>query len=631
VVYLDSRPYTVVGVAAEGFGGTVVGISSELWVPTQARGLTGWSSWVVPIGRLRPGVEPSRASSAVDAIAKSIPPDEPQTVVRGARLDPMTGVPGEGRGMMIGFFGMLMATAGLVLLIASVNVAGMLLSRAVARRRELAVRLAIGSGRRRLVQQLLTETMLLFLVGGVAGLWIAIAATRWLEGLSFRPFSQRLVLEVSPDLRVLGFGLLISLAAGLACGLAPALRSTREDLNVALKDGAPSGSTFRSRGRSVFVAAQLAMSVLLLITAGLFVRSLQHGMSVDPGFDADGVVVAGMDLGPHGYDQQRGEQFYSRLMERVRTLPGVEQVSLARIVLLSGVEIGGDLEAREPGGEGTVRINSRHNRVDPSYFSTLKIPLVAGRTFTDGDGPGAPPVVVLNETAARRLWEGSSPLGKHVRMDGAEYEVIGVVRDGKYAYVTENPVAVAFFPTAQGYTPALSLHVRSRAGAEQMLQHIRAEVRALDPNVALEEAGALSRVVGTSLVPLRFAGLLVGLFGAIGLLLAAIGVYGVLSFHVAQRTREIGIRIALGARTDDVLRLVVGRGARLALTGGIVGLVLAAGTSRLLGSFLFGVSPVDAVTFTAVPALLMVVALAASYIPARRAALVEPMVALRED
>jgi predicted permease len=631
VVVLNGTPFTVAGVAPRGLDGTITGMVTEVWVPFEAyRAATRGSleDWVVPFGRLAAGVEQEAAAARVQAVAKSIPPEEPHTKVFGAELEQMTGLPGNARRPLAGFLGMLLATGALVLLIASANIAGMLLARAVARRREVAVRLAIGAGRGRLVRQLVTESLVLFLAGGVGGMLLAFAVTRAFGRIDF-PVAERIVFEVTPDLRVLAFSLAIAAATGIGFGLVPALQATRAELLPGLKEGASHLVTGRVRGRSLFVAAQLAMAVLLMVIAGLFARTLRHGLAVDPGFQPEGVLVSTTDLGPHGYNEPRGRDFYRQITERVRALPGVESAGLTDLALLAGSSHGEDVEAVIPGAAEPRRVNVSMAVVDAGYFPTLRIPLAMGRAFTDADRPGSPRVVVVNQRLAGQLWPGENPLGKRLRKGSEEWEVVGVARDGKYVSVSEEPRAFAFFPFAQSYTPRMVLHVRGDvAGLHEL---IRREVRALDPDVAVENQTALAAMVGLTLLPQRVAAILVGVLGVLRLALAGIGVYGVLAYQVAQRTREFGIRLALGASAHDVMRLVVGRGALLAAGGAAVGLLMAAGITRFLRSFLIGVSPLDPLTFAGVAAILAAVALLASYLPARRAVRVDPMQALRAD
>ncbi len=629
---LNGRPFTVAGVAPRGFDGTITGIATELWVPFEAyqagRGdANPFEQWVAPFGRLAPGVEAARAAARVDALGRAIPPGEPQTRVRAVRLEPLTGLPGEARRPLAGFLGMLMATGALVLLIAGANIAAMLLARGVARRREVAVRLAVGAGRGRLVRQLVVETLVLFLAGGAAGVAVAFGAAALLRRFRL-PTPERVLVDATPDPRVLAFALAVAAATGIAFGLAPALRATRPDLLPALKEGAGRGGPGHTRVRSAFVAAQLALAVLLMVVAGLFVRTLQRGLAVDPGFRPDGVVVASLNLAPHGYDAARGLALQRRLADRVRALPGVESAALAERAMLSVGSSGGDVHAVGGPRRG---VNARYNVVDPAYLGTLGVRLVAGRGIAEGDQGGAPRVVVVNQTLAARLWPGENPLGRRLDMDGTTWEVVGVVRDGRYVTVNEEPRPYAFFPLAQRYSARVTLHVRSGRSPAELLERVGRELRALDADVALESGGPLSEVVGFSLLPQRAAAWLVGVLGALGLVLAAVGVYGVLAFQVAQRTHELGVRVALGATARDIVAMVVGRGALLVAAGTAAGLLLAAATTRFLAAFLFGVSPLDPATFAAVAATLAVVALAASLLPALRAVRVDPARALRAE
>jgi predicted permease len=636
-VYLDSRPLSVVGVAPAGFGGTVVAYTADVWVPLGAAGGAGDGvsgeveggappASLIVFGRLRPGVTEEQARAAVQVAAASNPVEDPKGAVRAVRLERLRGVPGDARMPMAAFLGLLLATALFVLLIASTNVAGMLLARAVARRREMAIRLAVGANRRLLVRQLLAESVLLFVLGGAAGVALAVWLTRMLAALQ-PPLPVRIVLDLSPDVRVLGFALALALLTGVVFGLAPALQASRTDVLSGLKAGGAGQGTRGSRLRSALVVGQLALAMLLLVVAGLFGRTLQRALGADLGFDPAGVAVARVDLGPHGYDAARGAEFQRRLLERVASAPGVQSAALAGFAPMSGNVISTDV--RLPGTAATRRTVDT-NVVDPGYFATLRIPLRAGRVFTAADRAGAAPVVVVNETMAARLWPGGSALGKTVRANGADREVVGVVANGSYERFGEEPTSFMYLPVAQAYSPGVTVLARG-ADAGAALLAIRRELQAMDANVAPEQAMPLSQIVGVSLLPQQLAGFLIGGFGVLGLALAALGIYGVLAYQVGQRTREIGVRVALGARSGDVVRMVVRRGVGLAALGAVIGLTLAFGATRLLATLLYGVSATDPLTFTAVPALLMAVALTASWLPARRAARVDPMVALRAE
>jgi predicted permease len=631
-VHLDSRPFVVAGIAPQGFTGTSWGIVADVWVPAVAYGqATGASNpgWVIPIGRLVQGAQRIAVQRQVDLMAQRIPPDEPRTRVFGARLDPLTWR-GDQLPAISRFLGILMGTSVLVLLIASANLAGMVLARALGRRREVAVRLAIGAGRGRLVRQMLTESLLLFLIGGIGGVVVAFWATRLLSTVRL-PIEVPTVLDLTPDLAVMAAALVLAAATGILFGLGPALSASRLDLASTLKEGLSATGGRAGRRRSLFVAGQIALAVLLLVTAALFARSLRHGLQVDPGFDPNGVVIATTNLGPHGYDEDRARSFFEQLTSRVAATPGVEAVSLGRIVLLGGESYSTDVRPAADGTSDPPRTNASLTVVDTAYFRTMRMSMVAGRGFTGADQPGAPSVIVINQTLANRLWPGEDAIGKRLHADGSDYDVIGVLRDGKYQFMTESPRAAAFFPFAQQFRSRMTLHVRTQAGAGETLAQIAREVQGLDPNVAVEGGRELTRAVQLSLFPQRLGTTLTGVFGLVGLILAALGIYGVLAVHVAQRRREFGIRIALGAATGDVLRLVLGRGALLALIGAAIGLMLAAGATRFVRAFLFGVSPLDPVTFAVIPAVLVVVALAASFIPARRATRADPLETLRQE
>jgi predicted permease len=489
------------------------------------------------------------------------------------------------------------------------------------------VRLALGAGRARLVRQLLTETLALFLVGGAAGMLIAIWGAR-LIGRVRLPVAESVVFDATPDFVVFAFALAIAATAGFTFGLAPALQASRPNLVATLKDGAGAGQGRRSRSRGAFVVAQLSMAVLLLVIAGLFVRTLQNSLAVEPGFDAAGVHVATIDLRRLDYDAERGPAALAELTSRLASVPGIESASHADLVLLSGSSSTVTLSAAETPDE---RVSIGRSHVDGGYFATMRIPLVSGRGITAGDVDGAERVVVVNETLARRFWPDASPVGRFLRRGSDDYRVVGVARDGRYQLPSEPQAPFAFFSADQAYFGYATLHVRSRLGSAETIQRIRAEVHAVNPDLAIAGATSLETLVAVTLLPQRVAAWLIGGFGLVGLILAGLGVYGIVAYQVAQRTREFGIRMALGARSGDVLAAVVGQGARLAAIGAVIGLALAAAGTRLLAGLLYGVAPLDPLTFGAVALLLGAVALLASALPARRATRLDPLDALRHE
>jgi predicted permease len=630
-VHVDGKAYTIAGVAPSGFDGTVVALALGVWVPFRAHVATdsiASDSWVGMFGRVRNRVAISSAGARLSTIATRMPPELEESTVERAYLARMGGVPDLLRPRIGGFVGMLVAAGFLVLLIGAANIAAMLLARAVARRREVALRLALGAGRGRLVRQLLTESTVLFLLGGIGGIGLAYVVTGFLSRV--RLPGVPVAIEAAPDLRVLAFALGIAGLTGLAFGLAPALQAVRLELAGALKGGggaASGGGAGRMRGRSIFVGAQIAFAMLLLITAGLFVRGLQRGLALDPGFRADGVTVGTINLEPHRIGEEEGRVLQEELLRRVRALPGVTAASLARVVLLTGSSHSNDVSTVAP---DSVRLTSSYNIVDTAYLGMMGIDVVAGRGFGPGDTRGAPPVVIINEVLARRLWPGRNPLGMRLRR-GQEYEVVGIARDGRYVDLGEERREFMFFSAAQHYAPVMTLHVRTRAADPRLIESIREELRTVHPDVALEFAMPLPRLIGFSLLPLRLAAGLLGAFGVLGLVLAAAGVYGVMSYQVAQRTREFGIRIALGARAADVARLVLHGGVVLSIGGAVAGTAMAVAVTRLLRGMLFGLSPLDPVTFAAVGAALAAVAVLASWVPARRALRVDPTVSLRTE
>jgi predicted permease len=626
-VFVNSQAYEVVGVAPAGFSGTVVGLPMDIWIPADAGdGTPGSGDRLTLFGRLRDGLSPAQAAAALEVVASQVPPEHANTTVTSVSVPPLTPIPAFARGPAIGFMGMLLATAGLVLLIAATNVAGMLLARASERRREVAIRMAIGAGRLRVIRQLVVESLVLFLVGGAAGVLL----TAWLVSLvaGFEPpLPARIALEFGVDLRVLAFACGVALVTGLLAGLAPAAQASRAAVLPGLRDGAGSGSG-RTRLRGAFVVVQLALSLLLVVAAGLFARTLQHALAADIGFNPDGVVVARISPAAHGYDGERARVLQHELLQRVRALPEVEAAGFAVWAAMGGNEWTSQIRSADGDGEPVATAIAT---IGNGYVETLQMPLVAGRTFTAADRPGAAPVVLINQTLARQLWGEAMPLGRSLRMGKQTFEVAGVIGDGKYEMYTESQRGVLYLPLDQQPAGSATLHVRGRAAPGATLAAVRRELAALDPNMALEQAMPLSRLIGLTLFPQRVAAVAMGTFGLVGLLLAAIGVYGLLAFHVTSRTREIGIRMALGAPIVGVIRLVLRYSLRLTLIGTAVGLLAAFAATRLLASLLYGVTPLDPLTFIAAPLLLLGMALLASYLPARRAARVDPTVALRSE
>jgi predicted permease len=623
-IQVDGRAVTVAGVAPRGFAGTTSVLAPDLWIPLEVAREGAWggaaSERVGIFGRLRPGLSVVAAEEMVDAIARRIPPEAPWVEVRGARLEPLRGIPGENGRLAASLFGFLLATAVLVLLIGSANIAGMLMARGVARRQEVAVRLAMGAPRARLVRQLLVETLVLFILGALLGVLLSVAGGRLLGGISFP--GMALVLDTSPDFRILFLTLALAAGTGLVFGLAPALQGSRVDLTTAIKEGSPSGGVQAARGRNFFVGGQLAVAVVLLVVAGLFIRALHGTMEVGFGVDPWGVVTGTVNLEPHGYGVEEGRAFFHELRERVSNLPGVESASLAHRPPLSAF-VSTDLVA--PSHDPSLRISVGFNSVDPDFFRTLGVQMAAGRPFSTHEEAVPARVVVVSEAVAQRFWPQGDALGQWLRAGEEDHQVVGVVRHAWHTFHTDDPTAFVFYPSTWYHAHRQVLHVRSDVGEGELVEALRREVAALDPNVALERAGPLLAEVDLQLFPQRFSAYLAGLFGAVGLLLAGLGVYGVLAFQVAQRSREFGVRIALGARRRDLLKALLGRELLLAAAGAGLGLVLAAALTRFLGALLYGVSPVDPLTFAAVPLLLASVAVLASYLPARRAVRSNPV------
>ena len=643
-IRVNGSAFTLVGVTPPGFRGVFTPLVTSAWVPLMMQPLvrpkrsleSASMSWLWMFGRLKDGVSQESArqellSLTAARIAEAV---EPEWMRKndGIRLIRLTGLPDDARKAMLAFTGVLLAISFLVLLIASVNVAAMLSARAVARQHEMAIRVALGAGRGRLVRQLLTESLVLFALGAAGGLSLALLATRGLERIPL-PDSEPMSLDLSPDLRVLSFALLVSLATGVVFGLAPALRAARQDINARLRNDARIGTGRMSIAGSTLIVSQLALSLVLLVSAGLLLRALDSGSKVNPGFDSQGVITAAVKPESWGYDDAKARLFYRSLRERTEAAPGVASASYAAVLPLQMQSSGAMIQLDDnTSRDGTPGRNTHVNisMVDPAYFATIRIPLLAGREFLHTDDATGQSVAIVNETLARKHWPNASAVGRTFMSGTTRITIVGVARDAKYSTLTEATPELVYFPLAQQPLDAQTLIVRttSPAATRNALVDV---VRSMDPSIPRIAVVSLEQATSFALLPQQVAALVTGALGALGLLLASTGLYGTISYSVSRRSREIGVRMALGARSADVERMVVRSGMKLAGIGVVVGLLLAVGASRLLVSFLYGVSPLDLPTFVATSAVFVAVAFVASYLPARRAASADPLVALRSS
>ena len=640
-VNVNGHPYTVIGVTTVGFRGVFSPLKVDAWVPLmmQAQLRPGQDltdgTWLWMFGRLAPGVTRDAARRELASLTEGWVSEtkEPPSYKRYAsiRITDLTGLPDDARRAFLGFTVLLFGAAGLVLVIASVNVGSMLSARAIARRREMALRTALGAGRARLVRQLLTESLLLFLAGALGGMAVAWFATGALERIPI-PGDSSLSLELSPDPRVFIFSLLVAVATGLVFGLAPALQGVSRDITARLRNDAAASSARRSLAGNAIIVAQLALSLVLLVAAGLFTRALNDGARTDPGFEPNGVATAYFNAESWGYDSTKADRFFRALRERVAAMPGVTATSYTDILPLTMSNSDDYIRPEGPGrdDDGVPRVRVGVSAVDPGYFDVVGIPIQVGRAVVHQDHATSQKVVVVNETLANRLWPGASAIGRTLGFHGERVLVVGVARDSKYGTLTERKQPFVYLPLAQYSRPDQRLIVRTALDPAALAPTIRDAVRAFDPALPPPLVTTLRRETSIVLFPQRVAATVTGVLGGVGLLLAAVGLYGLIAFSVGRRTREIGVRVALGAQRADVLGMVVREGMRLAGTGVVVGVLLAAAVTRLIAGFLFNVSPLDGLTFAGMSALFVVVALVASYVPARRAAATDPLTALRD-
>jgi predicted permease len=650
-VQVNNHAFTIIGVAPEKYIGAYYFIEPDFYLPISTIGLLDPSqtdvltrrsaSFLRVLGYLTPGVTPAQAMAAAQPIDQRLSQDFPDShkglsllVLPELSARPEPGLGGFMSTAVIVF----MLLVGLVLLIACANVANLILARANGRRKEFATRVALGASRWRMARQLLTETVLLSAFGGILGMVFARWAGMALTSIHIPSDIPLRLFDLRLDWRIFGFAFLAALLTGVVAGLIPSLQASRTDLADTLKAGGRSGGSSAShhRFRNALVVSQVAVSLLLLACAGFFIRSLQNSAHVDMGFRVDHTLMMSVDLGLQGYNEERGQQFFKQLTERVRSVSGVRDAAVSAYI-----PMGYDNSGVNVFPEGQV-IDDKTNTqvvfadmVQPSYFRTAGVPVIKGREFTDADSASGPLVAIINDTFAQKIWPGQDSIGKifRTKKDGPPIQVVGLTRTGKYLFLYETPQLYAYFPLGQRYSAGANLFVYSEGDPQQLVSAVRDQISQLDASLPIFAVTTMEAHVryGKPLLPARLGAMLVGAFGVLGLVLASVGVYGVVSYSVSQRTQEIGIRTALGAQRSNVLGMILKQGMRMALIGTGIGIVLSFLLFRGLRTVLYGVKSTDFVTLAAVSAMLLAIAFLASYVPALRATRVDPVVALREQ
>jgi predicted permease len=648
ILTLNATPYTVIGVAPHGFKGAFTfGNAEQVWIPVSMyrQVLAGFFKdnfsdrrflTTLMIGRLKDGVSLSAAEASLKAIATHLETAFPKdNASRSVALTPLAdaAVGANNRNQFLLAGGLMMGIVSLVLLIACVNLANLLLAQAASREKEIGLRAALGASQARVMQQLLTESLVLAILSGAVGLAIAYGdrAVLW----SFRPpFILDGDIDLSFDSRVLFFTLSLALLTALFIGVAPAIKAAKPNLIEVLKVGR--GGTVgwtRNPFRSLLVVTEIALALVALVGAGLFIRSMQNAQRVDPGFESTNLFVFAFDLGALHYKEGRAQQYFRSAIERAKASPGAESATIA-----SNFPLGGGLartvfpegQNEASGYRGTL---TQLDDIAPNFFETLRIPLLRGREFSDADRNDTKQVAIVNEAMAKQFWPNENAVGKRFHFFGetALREVIGVTRNTVVNAIGEEPQPLAYLPLTQDFAPAVTMQVRTHGRPEAVIATVRGQVQSLDTNLALTNFNTIGELIDQGLWAPRMGAALLTVFGGLALVLAVVGVYGVLSYSVNQQTREIGIRMAMGAQTRRILSLVVGQGLRLAIAGLVLGMLTAFAATRLLSSLLFGVSAHDPLIYCGVALLLAVVAILACYIPARRATRVDPLVALRYE
>jgi predicted permease len=642
-VDVNHHPFSIVGIAPLAFQGSQTGLRSDLWIPMmmEEQVVSGGdrlhrrsSDWLELLGRLEPGISPPQAQQEMNLLMQQIVAQYPDAHPgrNDVTLHPLWRAPHGANAYFYILLPMLMAIAGVVLLLACANVANLLLIRSNARSREIAIRLSLGAGRSRLVRQFLAESLLLALAGGgVAALLTVWTAGTFAEFLP--PTNLPISLDVRADRTVLLATLAISIVAAVIFGVLPALRSSRLAPVAALKEdlGTASGGLQKARLASALVVAQISLSLLLLICAGLFIRSFRKAQHLDPGFNPDHVLVASFDLFPAGYTPAEGGEFHRQLLAKLEALPGVLSVTLADWIPFGFITDSTTTKLEGYVPQAKESMNIREADVGPNYFRTMQIPLVAGRDFTPQDTSGSQPVVIINQALAERYWPHQNAMGKWLEAEGQRFAVVGIARTGNYDRLDETPQPFFYLPLFQDYSHDAIIHARVSGDPLAFASAVEKTVHELNADLPVVDVASLNSQVELASTNQRIAATFAGAFGLLALILATVGIYGVIAYATRQRTHEMGIRMALGAERVDVLRLVLGQGLRLTLIGLTVGLTMSWALTRFLRGVLFGVAATDPLTFAGVSVLLCFVALVASYIPARRATKVDPMVALRYE
>lgn len=641
---LNGVTHTIVGVAPQEFYGTFVGWAMQFWVPASMEEIFesgGYkledrnARWIESYARLKPGITPQQAQQEISALAARLEHDYPLTNRgRTVRLWPLWETPFNNAGTLLPTLGIMLAVVVCVLLIACANVGNLLLVRSFARRHEMSVRAALGAGRGRLLKQLLTEGLLLSLLGAIGGLLVA----HWCRHALVLLFPARggvsMYLPGDLDWRVLALTSAVCLLATLVLGVVPAIQTSKLDLAAAIKTemGGVVGGHGKSWARSSLVVVQVSLSFVLLVGAGLVIKSLDKIRSTSPGFTTHRVLTTAVDLVSAGYNIQQAKTFQDELLDHVQALPGVESAAFARLAPLSygsysSSPIAVDAYNVPPEEEPTVE----YNEVGPGYLATMGIPLVSGREFTRADDESATLVAIVNETMAAQFWKGNNPIGERLQVKGRWRTVVGVAKNSKYQSMRELPKPFFYVPGRQNFAIGASLIIRTPLAPQEIAITLGREIHALDANLALYEVITLQEQVDRSTSAQKAAVTLLGVLGALALLLAAVGLYGVMSYAVSQSTRELGLRMALGARASDLVRLVISKGLALTLGGVVLGAAAALGLTRLLGNYLYRVSPRDPLAFAFAFVVMLLATLAACFLPAWRATRTDPMRALRQE